>query len=553
MRKVLVINGSHKKYNSYTMKVTEEFLAGMIAASDDIETEIIDLKDQKILPCISCFTCWTVTPGECIHQDEMKELLEKYVEADLIIWSTPLYHYGISSMTKNFMERTLPLLLPFIDPEGDGVYGHPFRDQEKMATKKHILISTCGLPTQEKNYEGVFAQFDNLFGKEEWEKIICVEGELLGISQLDLQTRPYLEMVKLAGEKYLKEKKIPKDIRKGLDQPFLEIPAYIKTANLKWGVDDTRLKESDGGLIGWDYMKRLEASFNPRVRPGMDGVLQIELTDVKEAYQLVIKDNQCRLLRNDFSKATTSIDTQLTTLERIFEGHIDLGQTILDKKLQVEGSFEFINAMMDGLFGELVFHHEKSSRIFPISFKNTPYWFILTLIPWFFSQLVVDSNPFLAVILALVMSGFLYAIKKGQELVFFDKITLLYFSLLTIVTIPQEILLSKSIIGAMTYFVLMGIFLISAFKTIPLTADYSHFLVGKNAMKDALFIRTNRIISVVWGIVCFFQAVLTILLNNTAARGGAALIPVFLWIPTFVFSIWFLKWYPINLAKPSRT
>ena len=89
MRKVLVINGSHKKYNSYTMKVAEQFLAGMTAASDDLESEIIDLKDQKILSCISCFSCWTATPGECIHHDDMANLLEKYVEADFIIWATP--------------------------------------------------------------------------------------------------------------------------------------------------------------------------------------------------------------------------------------------------------------------------------------------------------------------------------------------------------------------------------------------------------------------------------------------------------------------------------
>lgn len=552
MRKVLVLNGSHKQYNSYTLKIAEQFLAGMVAAADDIETEIIDLREQKILACISCFSCWTATPGECIHHDDMKELLKKYVAADIIIWSTPLYHYGISSMMKNFMERTLPLLLPFIDPEGDGVYGHPYRDQEKMASKKHILISSCGLPTQEKNYEGVFAQFDNLFGKGKWERVICVEGELLGISQLDVHTSPYLDLVKLAGEKVIKEGKIPKQLRAGLDKPFLEIPAYVKTANLKWGVSDTRLSESDGGLIGWDYMKRLEASFNPRIRPRMDGVLQIELTDVKEAYQLVVKNNKCRLLRNDFSKATTSIQTQLTTLERIFEGHIDLGETILDKKFQVEGSFDFINAIRDGLFGNLAYQHEKSRKIIPIAFKNTPYWFILTLIPWFFTQLLVDSNPFVAVVLALIMSGFLCAIKKGQELVFFDKITLLYFSLLTIVTIPQKILLSQTIIGPMTYFVLMGIFLLSVFKTVPLTADYTRFLVGRNALRDTLFIRTNRIITIVWGLICFFQGVLTILLNNTGLAGYAALIPVFLWIPSVLFSIWFIKWYPVNLAKPSR-
>jgi hypothetical protein len=101
--------------------------------------------------------------------------------------------------------------------------------------------------------------------------------------------------------------------------------------------------------------------------------------------------------------------------------------------------------MMDGLFGNLSFHGERSKKMIPISFNNTPYWFILTMIPWFFCQLIVDTNPSVAVVLALLMSGFLCAIKKGQELVFFDKVTLLYFSLLAIVTIPDQLMIDEAV------------------------------------------------------------------------------------------------------------
>lgn len=551
MQKVLVLNGSHKQYRSYTMKVTEAFLAGLTQNNDGIETEIINLREKNILPCTSCFNCWTSSPGECIQQDEMKELLEKYQEADLVIWSTPLYHYGISSTTKTFIERTLPLLLPFIDPEGGDIYGHPYRDQEKMKAKRHLLISTCGLPTQKNNYESVFAQFNNLFGKNKWEKIICVEGELLGVSQLDVHTSPYLDLVKLAGEKYGELNTIPLDLKKGLDKPFVEIPTYLKTANLKWGIDDTRFKESDGGLLGWEMFKGIEGAFNARVRPGLDAVLEIELTDVKECYQLIVKNNHCNLIANDLQKATTTVKTQLTTFERIIDGNFDLGQAIIDKRFVVNGDFAIINAMMDGLFGNLSFRGERSKKMIPISFNNTPYWFILTMIPWFFCQLIVDTNPSVAVVLALLMSGFLCAIKKGQELVFFDKVTLLYFSLLAIVTIPDQLMIDEAVIGSVTYFVLMVIFLASIFKTIPLTADYTHFLVGKNALKDVLFIRTNRLISFVWAMVCLIQGITAALLSTMFLSAFATMIPLILWIPVVIFSLWFIKWYPANLAKAS--
>lgn len=162
MNKVLLLNGSHKTGKSYTMQIAEQFVSGLIEFDAETIVESVHLKDQNINACTGCFACWTTTPGECVFQDDMTELFQKYVDADIVIWATPLYHYGISSSMKKFMERTQPALLPFIDHEGGGTYGHPFRNPEKMANKKHVLISTCGFPSVKNNYEGVEEQFNNL-------------------------------------------------------------------------------------------------------------------------------------------------------------------------------------------------------------------------------------------------------------------------------------------------------------------------------------------------------------------------------------------------------
>ena len=210
MHKVLLLNGSHKTGKSYTMQIADQFVAGLTEFDSETIIDTVHLKEQNINPCTGCFTCWTTTPGECVFKDDMTGLFQKYVDADIVIWATPLYHYGISSAMKKFMERTQPVLLPFIDHEGGGTYGHPFRNPEKMKGKKHILISTCGFPSVKNNYEGVEEQFNNLFGKDKWEKIICVEGELLGIHQLDNLTAPYLDLVRVAGKRIWGEfKNIP--------------------------------------------------------------------------------------------------------------------------------------------------------------------------------------------------------------------------------------------------------------------------------------------------------------------------------------------------------
>lgn len=550
MHKILVLNGSPKNEKSLTMRLVESFLSGVSDISIDVNIENINLYEKDIKPCAGGFECWTITPGKCAKEDDMNTLLEKYIEADIIIWATPLYHYGITSVMKKFLERTLPIFLPFIDPEGGGIFGHPYRNTVKMEDKKHVLISTCAFPSVKNNYEGVEKQFDNLFGQGKWEKIFCVEGELLGLSQLDNFTGPYLELMKVAGREYITELSISDSLKEGLAKPFVDIPAFLDMSNLSWGVDDLRVDESDGGLIAWSFMKHMRAAFNPSVRPGLNAVLQIDFNDLKESYQLVIKDNECTLFRNDFTMETTRINTHFTNWERIIEGKIDLAEALMEKKYTVEGNFNLINALVDGLFGNLALHTEKNKKLIPVVFKNTPYWFILTMIPWMACFILANFNPFLGVIVPLLISGILFAIKKGSDLVYFDKTTMLFFSLLTLVTVPWSIGYDAFTIAFSGFIGLFVIWLASAFKTVPLTADYTHFFNGRNALKNILFLKTNRIVTVVWAFLFLIQGLMALWIATTSMVDFAAVIPQILLIPGFIFTGWFGKWYPSYVAKP---
>jgi multimeric flavodoxin WrbA/putative sterol carrier protein len=545
-----VLNGSQKIGKSFTMKITEQFTAGMTAHDPETVIEIIQLNQMNINACTGCFACWTTTPGECVFQDDMTTLFEKYIDADIVIWSTPLYHCGISSSMKKFMERTQPALLPFIDHEGGGTYGHPYRNPEKMEGKKHVLISTCGFPSTKNNYEGVVEQFNNLFGKDQWEQIFCVEGELLGIHQLDNLTSPYLNLVFAAGKEYAENLSISAHKREGLSKPFVETPTYLQTTNLSWGVDDTRMKDSDGGLIAWNYMKEVQAAFNPKIRPKMNTVLQIDFLDIKERYQFIIKDDTCILLRNDFSQAKTSININLSTLERILEGKIDPAQFLMEKKFTVTGDMRVFNAFLDGIFGSVVLNPDKKKRVVSISFKNTPYWFFLAMCPWIFCLLFASYNPQAGVVVPLGLAGILFALKRGTDVVYFEKTTLMFFSVMgvTIITFGKNF--EGNTYAIIAYLALALIWAVSTLKTVALTADYTHYFNGRNALKNVLFLRTNRLLCYVWALVFLVQAVIAMWLNSTILVNFAAIIPLLLIIPTFLFSLWFIKWYPQNSARP---
>ncbi|MGL4606634.1 MAG: NAD(P)H-dependent oxidoreductase [Eubacteriaceae bacterium] len=550
MHKILVINGSPKK-RSNTMKLVDSFLEGIKNKEPLLDISKVHLIEKEILPCTGCYSCWKKTEGSCILEDDMEPLFQEYLQAEIIIWATPLYHFGITSTMKKFMERTLPELLPFIDSKGYGVYQHPHRYPELTENKKHILISNCGFPSEKNNYEGVFKQFDNLFGEGKWEKIICTEGELLNVHQLDNFTIPYLETVKIAGEEYGETHHISEKTKIKLEKPFVEVDAFLKMSNLSWGIQDPRNAKKEDPKGALNFMKQMAGVFNPRVSKNLRAVLEMNFTDIKEKYQFEVKDNQCILITEDFLDPTTRINTDMKTWERITEGKIDPSQALIDRKYSVEGDFKIMNAMFDGLFGSMVFHQEKR-RFKPISFVNTPYWFILTMIPWCICFIMTNFSSILGVVTPLIAIGILCAIKKGSELNLFDKGTLIFFSMLTLLVVPWGTYYSGMTISIMALFGLALIFGISLIKIMPLTGDYTHYLYGKNALKNRLFINTNRWLTGFWTLVFVLQGLLALLLGSFDIIYFQSILPILVFGLGIFFTVWFARWYPAHYARPEE-
>ena len=97
---ILIINGSYRKGNTYSLLLQIEVLL----KRQGFRTEIVNLFDFKIESCIGCQKC--VSAGKCCFADDMALLMKKMIESDGIILSSPVYIENISGKLKTFVDRT---------------------------------------------------------------------------------------------------------------------------------------------------------------------------------------------------------------------------------------------------------------------------------------------------------------------------------------------------------------------------------------------------------------------------------------------------------------
>ncbi len=102
-KNVLVISASPRKGgNSDTL--CDEFIRG--AQESGNHAEKIFLASKNIKYCIGCGVCNTT--NKCVQRDDMAEILDKMVEADVIVLAPPVYFYTMDAQMKTLIDRTVP-------------------------------------------------------------------------------------------------------------------------------------------------------------------------------------------------------------------------------------------------------------------------------------------------------------------------------------------------------------------------------------------------------------------------------------------------------------
>lgn len=96
--KILVINGSPKGGKSNSYQLAKAFLRGIEQAEKEVQIREFMVCQRNIKPCLGCFSCWNGTPGKCCIEDDMAQVIQDMLWADITVWSFPLYYFTVRAL-----------------------------------------------------------------------------------------------------------------------------------------------------------------------------------------------------------------------------------------------------------------------------------------------------------------------------------------------------------------------------------------------------------------------------------------------------------------------
>ncbi len=117
MKKIFVITGSARK-DSNSSILADNFIKGAKEAGHQVVR--FDAALKNVHPCIACDTCRN-NEKACIFKDDFESVREDIINADIVVFATPIYYFNMSAQIKTVIDRFYSI-------------------EDMMKTKKTVLL-----------------------------------------------------------------------------------------------------------------------------------------------------------------------------------------------------------------------------------------------------------------------------------------------------------------------------------------------------------------------------------------------------------------------------
>jgi len=355
--KVLALNSSPRaKGQSKTEMMMLQLVKGMTEAGARVE--VVNLREKRIRNCTGCFTCWTRTPGACIHKDDMTlELFPKWLDSDIVVYATPLYHFTLNASLKAFIERTLPLLQPFFR-QHEGKTFHPVRSTPPKA----VFLSVAGFPEPDI-FDPLSAWVRYVFGKggNLLAEIYRPMSEAMPLAMTREKSADVLEAVCRAGHEIVNQSMILPETMKRIQQPLMENNQdFFDIGNLMWktciaeGLTPESL-DKKGLILRPDSIETfliiMKMGFNAPAAADIRAVIEFRFSQEKEgACHFTIADGRITAATGYAEKADLIIESPFELWMDIMSGKKDGQESFLENQYRVQGDFSLLMGLSQ-LFG----------------------------------------------------------------------------------------------------------------------------------------------------------------------------------------------------------
>lgn len=555
--KILAINGSPKGKRSNTWRLTSAFLEGIAIQEENDgaqvpEIETLNIGSLNIKPCLGCFSCWSKTPGECCIRDDMQGVIDKILWADVVVWSFPLYYFGLPGQLKTLIDRQLPMSLPFMCTETESG-GHPSRYD--MSGKSTVVISTCGFYTAQGNYDCVTSLYDRLCGKGGYTAIFCGQGELFRVKELSERTDEYLSWVKKAGQEFASGG-ITGETRGKLDQNLFPRDVFEAMADASWGVGESGEKE-DPSLV---FTRQMAALYRKESWQEHDVVLDMNYTDIGKVYRITLGQRGSRVEvepEDGFADGfTMRINTPFDVWRSIASGEIAGDEALMKHLYSVEGDFDLM-MHWDDFFGAASSAGANNSDALEgvssgdegngKSASEPKTNMLLLLIPWIVFWVVASIDGFWGSLISVTVCVLLPVLMHRTKATLYDQISGLGVGACSVALLAGA---SPNLVIPVSYLLFGLMWTVSCFLKVPLTAHYSkNNYNGEAALRNPIFMRTNRILTAAWGVLYLVTPIWTYFIMQTDAASYVGAINSVLPALMGAFTAWFQKWYPRHIAR----
>lgn len=554
--KILAINGSPKGKRSNTWRLTSAFLEGITIQKENggaqaPEIETLNIGSLNLKPCLGCFSCWSKTPGECCIHDDMQGVIDKILWADVVVWSFPLYYFGLPGQLKTLIDRQLPMSLPFMCTETESG-GHPSRYD--MSGKRTVVIFTCGFYTAQGNYDCVTSLYDRLCGKGGYTAIFCGQGELFRVKELSERTDEYLSWVKKAGQEFASGG-ISGETRGKLDRNLFPRDVFEAMADASWGVGESGEKE-DPSLV---FTRQMAALYRKESWQEHDVVLDMNYTDIGKVYRITLGQRGSRVEvepEDGFADSfTTRINTPFDVWRSIASGEIAGDEALMKHLYSVEGDFDLM-MHWDDFFGAASSAGANNSDVLESvnsgdegngkSASEPKTNMLLLLIPWIVFWVVASIDGFWGSLISVTVCVLLPVLMHRTKATLYDQISGLGVGACSVALLAGA---SPILVVPVSYLLFGLMWTVSCFLKVPLTAHYSkNSYNGEAALRNPIFMRTNRILTAAWGVLYLVTPIWTYFIMQTDAASYVGAINSVLPALMGMFTAWFQKWYPRHIA-----